>query len=211
MYIPPSGKAGTGVDGSVGGLGTRGTIDSGPQVEGLQVRKRARVDTMEDAPIGPEPPVTREDRPEETEDQHAVRALLAGAEEGDGPERPMVDMIPISSARRGPMEDDAFKRDVDELPNEATLQEYEHIPVSQFGMAMLCGMGWKPGKSASWNKKGGIVEPWLPLSRPALLGIGAKEHKIFDNGSVGRRTPFRGERKYIPLVCEELDRSSSLR
>ena len=30
----------------------------------------------------------------------------------------MVDMIPISSARRGPMEDDAFKQDVDELPNE---------------------------------------------------------------------------------------------
>ena len=89
--------------------------------------------------------------------------------------------------------------------------EYEHIPVSQFGMAMLCGMGWKPGKSASRNKKGGIVEPWLPPSRPALLGIGAKEHEIFDNGSGGRRTPFRPERKYIPLVCKELDRSSSSR
>jgi len=211
MYVPPGGEAGTGVDGSVGGLGTRDTINSGPQVEGLQIRKRARVDAMEDAPIEPEPPVTREDQPEETEDQHAIRALLADAEEGDGPEGPAVDIIPISSARRGPTEDDAFKQDLDELPDEATLRDYERIPVSQFGMAMLRGMGWKPGEPASRNKKGGIVEPWLPPSRPALLGIGAKEREVFDDGSGGRRTPSRPERKYVPLVRKESDRSSSPR
>jgi len=211
MYVPPGGEAGTGVDGSVGGLGTRDTVNSGPQMEGLQMRKRARVDTMEDPPIEPEPPVTEEDQPEETEDQHAIRAILADAEGGDGPEGAMVDIIPISSARRGPTEDDAFKQDLDELPDEATLHDYERIPVSQFGMAMLRGMGWKPGEPASRNKKGGIVEPWLPPSRPALLGIGAKEREIFDDGSGGRRTPSRPERKYVPLVRKESDRSSSPR
>jgi len=210
MYVPPGGEAGTGADGSVGGLGTRDMINSGPQVEGLQMRKRARVGTMEDAPIEPEPPVTREDEPEETEDQHAIRALLADAEEGDGPDGPTVDIIPMSSAQR-PTEDDALKQDLDELPDEATLRDYERIPVSQFGMAMLRGMGWKPGEPASRNKKGGIVEPWLPPSRPALLGIGAKEREIFDDGGGGKRTASRPERKYVPLVRKESDRSSSPR
>jgi hypothetical protein len=211
MYVPPGGEAGTGVGGSVGGLGTRDTINSGLQLEGLQRRKRARVDAIEGAAIEPEPPIAREDRPEETEDQRAIRALLADADGGDGPEGPTVDIIPISSTRHAPTEDDAFKQDLDELPDEATLQDYDRIPVSQFGMAMLRGMGWKPGEPASRNKKGGIVEPWLPPSRPALLGIGAKEREIFDDGSGGRRTASRPERKYVPLVRKESERSSSPR
>ena len=79
----------------------------------------------------------------------------------------MVDTIPLTnggSAHRGPTEDDAFKQDVDELPNEASLADYERVPVAQFGAALLRGMGWKPGEPASRNKKRGIVEPWLPPS-----------------------------------------------
>ena len=207
MYVPPAGQAGTGADGSVGGLGTRDTINSGPQVEGLQLRKRARLDTAEDMAVDPDPSaVTAKERPEETEDQRAIRALLAGAEGDDGPEGPMVDIIPLAndgSVRRGPTEDDAFKQDVDELPNEATLADYERIPVAQFGAALLRGMGWKPGEPASRNKKRGIVEPWLPTSRPALLGIGAKEREVLDDGSGGRRAPSRPERKYVPLIRRE--------
>jgi hypothetical protein len=38
----------------------------------------------------------------------------------------------------------------------------------------------------------GIVKPWLPTARPALLGIGAKERKIFNDGSgQSRSTPPR--------------------
>ncbi|KAI9465994.1 DExH-box splicing factor binding site-domain-containing protein [Lactarius psammicola] len=215
MYVPSAGQAGTGADGSVGGLGTRDTINSGPQVEGLQLRKRARLDTAEDMAVEPEPSaVTAEERPEETEDQRAIRALLASAEGDDGDERPTIDTIPLTnggSARRGPTEDDAFKQDVDELPNEASLADYERVPVAQFGAALLRGMGWKPGEPASRNKKRGIVEPWLPPSRPALLGIGAKERETFDDGSGGRRTPSRPDRKYVPLVRRESsDGSTSL-
>jgi len=216
MYVPPSGEAGTGADGSVGGLGTKDAINSGPQIEGLHMRKRARVDTMQDGPVEPEPPITTEDQPAEaeTEDQRAIRALLAGAEGHDGPEGPMVDIISManrSSVRPVPTEDDAFKQDVDELPDEATLEDYERVPVSQFGAALLRGMGWKPGEPASRNKNRGIVEPWLPPSRPALLGIGAKEREVFDDGSDRRRGPSRPERRYVPVLRKESDRSSSPR
>ena len=205
MYVPPAGQAGTGADGSVGGLGTRDTINSGPQVEGLQLRKRARLDDMA---VEPESSAvtSQEQQPEETEDQRAIRALLASTEGGDGHEAPMVDVIPLTNgdpARRGPTEDDAFKQDIDELPREATLSDYERVPVAQFGAALLRGMGWKPGEPASRNKKRGIVEPWLPSSRPALLGIGAKEREVFDDGSSGRRKPSRPERKYVPLLRKE--------
>ena len=216
MFIPPSGEAGTGADGSVGGLGTKDAINSGPQIEGLHMRKRARVDTMQDGPVEPEPPITTEDQPAEaeTEDQRAIRALLAGAEGHDGPEGPMVDIISManrSSVRPVPTEDDAFKQDVDELPDEATLEDYERVPVSQFGATLLRGMGWKPGEPASRNKNRGIVEPWLPPSRPALLGIGAKEREVFDDGSDRRRGPSRPERRYVPVLRKESDRSSSPR
>ena len=205
MYVPPAGQAGTGADGSVGGLGTRDTINSGPQVEGLQFRKRARLDTAEDMAVEFEPSaVTTKEKPEDTEDQRAIRALLAGAEGDDGHEAPLVDVIPLTNgARQVPTEDDAFKQDVDELPSEATLADYERVPVAQFGAALLRGMGWKPGEPASRNKKRGIVEPWLPPSRPALLGIGAKEREVFDDGSSGKRAPSRPERKYVPLVRKE--------
>ncbi|KAH9030656.1 hypothetical protein EDB85DRAFT_1962426 [Lactarius pseudohatsudake] len=42
---PPASQAGTGADGSVGGLGTRDTIKSRPHVDILQLHRRARLDT----------------------------------------------------------------------------------------------------------------------------------------------------------------------
>ncbi|KAI0058579.1 hypothetical protein BV25DRAFT_1830033 [Artomyces pyxidatus] len=206
MYVPPGGHAGTGKDGSVGGLGTKDTINSGPQMEGLQVRKRVKVETHveEDA----EMVKVEEKAEEETEEQRAIRALLAG---DDGNSGPVIDIIPTTNAdtfgRRGPTEDDAFKQDVEELPDEATLDDYERVPVSQFGAALLRGMGWKEGQAASTRRKG-MVEPWLPAARPALLGIGAKEKEVFDDGS-GKRRPGGGrpDKKYIPVIKKEANGS----
>ncbi|KAH9004921.1 hypothetical protein EDB86DRAFT_2825307 [Lactarius hatsudake] len=47
--------AGTGVDGGVGGLATRDIIKSGPQVDVLQLHKRARLDTAEDMVVNSSP------------------------------------------------------------------------------------------------------------------------------------------------------------
>ncbi|TBU25907.1 DExH-box splicing factor binding site-domain-containing protein, partial [Dichomitus squalens] len=204
LYVPPSAAATTGADGSVGGLGTRDSINSGPQLSGLQARKRVKVEESEDEPmsdaIAPETPQSVQDvKAEETEDQKALRAILASASSGDdaGVDGPHIDVIPVVT------EDDAYKQDVEELPEPATLEDYERVPVSQFGAALLRGMGWKEGQAASRKNKG-LVEPWLPQARPALLGIGAKEKEVFDDGSKGKRgAKARPERRYVPVIKKE--------
>ncbi|KAJ3500618.1 hypothetical protein NLJ89_g9714 [Agrocybe chaxingu] len=81
QYVPTSAAAPTGADGSVGGLGTRDTINSGPVLSGLQLKKKVvKTEEEEDAVMQE----TTEDVEmqaveEETEDQKALRAILAAA------------------------------------------------------------------------------------------------------------------------------------
>ena len=203
MYVPPSAAATTGADGSVGGLGTRDTINSGPQMSGLQTRKRVKLEDTQDERMPNDgaaaPQLKKEMKEEETDDQRALRAILASAASGDDAsiDGPRIDIIPAVT------EGDAFKQDVVELPDEASLEDYERVPVSQFGAALLRGMGWKEGQAASRKNKG-LVEPWLPQSRPALLGIGAKEREVFDDGSKGKKgVKARPERRYVPVIKKE--------
>ncbi|KAI9065321.1 hypothetical protein FKP32DRAFT_1674958 [Trametes sanguinea] len=209
LYVPPSAGAKTGADGSVGGLGTRDTINSGPQAAGLQVKKRIKLEeadgSMQDADSAQDTAESAEIKTEvkaeeETDDQRALRAILASAASGGdaGIDSPQIDIIPAAPPVS---EDDAYKQDVEELPEPASLEDYERVPVSQFGAALLRGMGWKEGTAAS--KKGkGLVEPWLPQSRPALLGIGAKEKEVFDDGSK-KKGKARPERRYVPVIKKE--------
>jgi len=212
LYVPPSGAAVTGADGSVGGLGTRDAINSGPQLSGLQPVSNKRIKTEEDVEMDeetstppPAEPLKVGPKEEETEDQKALRLLLAGDDPSEGQ---TIDIIPP------PSEDDAYKQDVAELPDSADLDAYERVPVSQFGAALLRGMGWKEGEAATRRvgkngEKKGMVEPWLPTARPALLGIGAKEKEVFDDGSKtgkkGSGTKRRGkpDTKYMPLLKVE--------
>ncbi|KAI0341328.1 hypothetical protein BDW22DRAFT_1358817 [Trametopsis cervina] len=200
LYVPPSAAAETGADGSVGGLGTKDTINSGPQLSGIQQRKRVKVeeDAMQIEVEETIAAAVAESVPkeEETEDQKAIRALIANASGEDGGlNGPVVDIIPAAT------EDDAYRQDVEELPEPATLDDYERVPVSQFGAALLRGMGWKEGTAASRKGKG-PVEPWLPTARPALLGIGAKEKEVFDDGSQRKKKTFV-DKRYIPVIKKE--------
>lgn len=54
---------------------------------------------------------------------------------------------------------------------ESTLKDYESIPVADYGMAMLRGMGWVPGKGI--GKEGRTVTADVPLPRPRGMGLGA--------------------------------------
>ena len=197
MYVPESGRAAvTGADGTVGGLGTRDSINSGPQAVGLQVKQKrlasevGEVD-MQEAEVEIKPQV------EESEDQLALRALLAGAAgEGNEDSASRIAIIPIT-------EDEALRQDIDELPDPATLDDYTDMPVSEFGAAMLRGMGWKGDGKGKKN-----VQPWLPQSRPALLGIGAKEKEVFDDGSK-KRLFGKPDKKYIPVIKKERPTGSS--
>ena len=92
MFVPPSARGTTiGADGSVGGLGTKDAINSGPRLVGLQVMGRKAVAEIEaEADVNEETP-----KIEETEDQKAIRALLASATSEGDQECPRIDSIPV--------------------------------------------------------------------------------------------------------------------
>ncbi|KAG1782272.1 DExH-box splicing factor binding site-domain-containing protein, partial [Suillus placidus] len=205
-FIPDSAKASTGVDGSIGGLGMRDTINSGPQLSGIKFgNKELKVDTTTTS-IDGETNMTIEEHVnailEETEDQKALRALLAG----DMDSAPQIDSIPVP-----PSETDALQQDVADLLDVATIDDHARVPITAFGAAMLRGMGWVDGgavTSSERAKKNALVEPYLPKSRPALLGIGAKEQEVLDDGS--KKKKRRGdEKRYVPLVKQESSREES--
>lgn len=98
-----------------------------------------------------------------TDDQLALEALL-----GEKPKSTLVLPAVVT-------EEQAFKRDYDSAPDMATLEEYEAIPVEEFGAAFLRGMGWKDGEQIGRRRAEQTSKPRLLERRPALLGIGAKE------------------------------------
>ncbi|KAF9481574.1 hypothetical protein BDN70DRAFT_912208 [Pholiota conissans] len=199
-YVPPSAAAVTGKDGSVGGLGTRDSINSGPVLSGLQIRSKhtTGAHTVPEN-NGEDEDVKMEDaKEEETEDQKALRAILAEAGGEAMQEGPTIDIIPTPIS-----EADALKQDVEELPDVATLADYARVPVSQFGAALLRGMGWKEGTAATRKPGKGLIEPYIPAARPALLGIGAKEQEVYDDGSKKSNKKVRPERRYVPIIKQE--------
>jgi hypothetical protein len=101
---------------------------------------------------------------QETEDveQEALDALMGNSSTGKS--KLVIERGPVRVT-----EDDAFRRDFHNAPNESTLEDYEAMPIEEFGAALLRGMGWdgKPrGTKVRQVKR-----------RPNLLGLGAKELK----------------------------------
>lgn len=47
----------------------------------------------------------------------------------------------------------AFRDDVENRPEETTMEEYEKIPVDEFGAALLRGLGWSEGEGIGRNRK----------------------------------------------------------
>nr|XP_015923098.1 G-patch domain and KOW motifs-containing protein isoform X2 [Parasteatoda tepidariorum] len=64
------------------------------------------------------------------------------------------------------------KLDVSLRAQESTLEDYEKVPVEQFGLAMLRGMGWKEGMAIGARNKE-CVKPIEVKLRPKGLGLGA--------------------------------------
>ncbi|XP_071961562.1 G-patch domain and KOW motifs-containing protein-like [Antedon mediterranea] len=63
------------------------------------------------------------------------------------------------------------KLDVSIRPDEATDANYDEVPITQFGLAMLRGMGWKEGEGI--GKKTEVVKMLEPKPRPKGQGLGA--------------------------------------
>jgi G patch domain/KOW motif-containing protein len=66
-----------------------------------------------------------------------------------------------------------FQGDLEKLPQDVSVdsQVYKSVPISEFGAAMLRGMGWTGASDKSDSKKGGFDPATMP--RPSRLGLGA--------------------------------------
>ncbi|KAI9735791.1 MAG: hypothetical protein M1818_006400 [Claussenomyces sp. TS43310] len=111
--------------------------------------------------------------PEKTDDERAIEALMGI--EGDKKHPDLVipavgtDLDGESLSPPG-NEEDAFRRAIRNAPDVSTLEDYERVPVEEFGAALLRGMGWKEGV----NK---VERPKDVKRRQNLLGLGARELK----------------------------------
>jgi len=77
-------------------------------------------------------------------------------------------IIPTASANQS--EESVYRAAVAAAPDTSTLEDYERVPIEEFGAALLRGMGWdgkEKGKSGRKEVK----------RRQNLLGLGAKELK----------------------------------
>lgn len=132
-----------------------------------------------------EPEVKREPL---TLEEQALQAILAGeAAQESAEEKAQREMVISMQANRTlgtPLtEAQAFRRDVAELPEEvsarhaieqgditdglqSTMDDFEAVPISAFGIAALRGMGWDPNSSDN-------VKVREVVRRPQLLGLGA--------------------------------------
>lgn len=142
---------------------------------------------------------------ENTEEELAIKALLAEVEEKKTESNLVLPMPSDTNLRtnvRPLTEDELYRRDILSLPDPATLEEYENVPVEEFGNALLRGMGWKEGEGIGKNKKEASI-PNKMIRRSQFLGIGAKEYQAEQNevGTYQKNgTKKRIDMTYIPLV-----------
>lgn len=211
---------------SQGGMGTRDVINDSVVVGGLEVAKKSTTTTEVEMDVDGEGATTvvavvEEEEstttagflpsvPPETEEERAIRELIAG-EQVHAPVELSVIFPSAGDSRTAPLDEaDAFRRDLLTRPDESTLDDYARVPVGQFGAALLRGMGWKEGTAASRTGRKGPTEAFVPTSRPALLGIGAKPITDVlgeEKGKNGKpvRKDRRDEMKFVPLVKRERD------
>ncbi|KAH6927552.1 hypothetical protein HPB50_005669 [Hyalomma asiaticum] len=117
-----------------------------------------------------------EDKAELTLEQQAIKEILADAANGQNSESKGTskDMtIPLLMQNKVP---DGYetddKVDVSLRAEESTLEDYESVPIEEYGLAMLRGMGWNPGKPIG-ARCTQIAKPIEAVMRPKGLGLGA--------------------------------------
>ncbi|KAF8859206.1 hypothetical protein BDZ45DRAFT_673474 [Acephala macrosclerotiorum] len=148
---------------------------------GLSVRKRVKVDdepvheengeeanTAENGHTNGESRKEAEEEKPKTADEEALAALLGQDKVKKGPDLVIGPSNPDFAPPPPMSETDAYRRAIEVAPDVSTLEDYERIPVEEFGAALLRGMGWK-GESHGKVKD--------VKRRQNLLGLGAKELK----------------------------------
>ncbi|KAI7883702.1 hypothetical protein K492DRAFT_205224, partial [Lichtheimia hyalospora FSU 10163] len=157
---------------------------------GLQVQTRSTttstVDQQESTLVTDtiEDDTTVEERVK-TLDEQAAEALVKEATQGEDENVERM-VIPAKD------ETEAFREDVKTRPDEATMEDYERVPVDQFGAALLRGLGWKEGEGIGRNRKNmPLPKPFEPAKqREALLGLGAKPEDVANGKKKDRRSAY---------------------
>ena len=124
--------------------------------------------------------------PENRFDMDAPAALPGGTEDENGEaedgikyglsvrKAPIADVADDRASDKPLIDREAQKlrEDLETLPDVATEEDYDSMPVEDFGLALLRGMGWEKGKPIGRNAKG-LVEPVEFVPRQGRLGLGA--------------------------------------
>ncbi|XP_054423088.1 G-patch domain and KOW motifs-containing protein-like [Pteronotus mesoamericanus] len=88
--------------------------------------------------------------------------------------------IPVLQKRCAPSEEGTdSEAHTETAPKEA---DYEAVPVEAYGLAMLRGMGWKPGQGIG-RTFSQVVKPRVNMLRPKGLGLGANLTEIWAQAS----------------------------
>lgn len=136
------------------------------------------------------PPATEE---EDTVLSQAVKELIAESRksEQDDSGAGQTISIPLLMQNRAPVGyEDGDKVNVDLRPESAEPADYETVPVEQYGMAMLRGMGWKEGEGIGKTFKQDI-KPLEQKLRPKGLGLGADRSVLKDLEPQKPRKPLK--------------------
>ncbi|OAP54931.1 hypothetical protein AYL99_10631 [Fonsecaea erecta] len=142
-----------------------------------------------------------------TADEEALQALL---DDGSGKPRSNAVISIQQNMRLSPQDETQdFRDDVASRPDSSTLEEYAAMPVEEFGMAMLRGMGQKRranGELIDLTSKNDN-NPRKLRKQEGFLGIGAKAAPGSDIelgawGKADMRKNTKGEGFFTPLMRE---------
>lgn len=139
---------------------------------------------------GDEPDTNDEDEKPKSADQEALDALTGNPEDEAKKRRLVISSATDAHDSSQVTEDDAYQRDVRDVGIDNTLNDYDEVPVEEFGAALLRGMGWD-GKERGAKRR-------EVKNRQNLLGLGAKQLKEAEELGAwtqkGRRDPARRPR-----------------
>ena len=179
------------------------------RASGLQLAKSSTDDITTTGHTNGDNIVSNEHAKEMTEDECALQALL---QDGDRERQTNAVIIQAGNARpQGIDETDDFRADVASRPEVPTLDEYAAMPVEEFGLAMLRGMGRKRkanGEIVNYGDNEAKKVPKPREVRQGYLGIGAKAAPGADTelgawGKADMRKNKKGEGLYTPVMLRD--------
>lgn len=191
--------------------------DEVSKASGLQYAKRdASTAVAEAQPTetangkGNNPPEPTQER---TEDEIALQALLHDGGGGSKSTAIILQKGNTNLVSPEPIDElGDYRADVASRPDSATLDEYEAMPVEEFGLALLRGMGTKrkaSGLVANLGDTNGTA-PKVREPRPGYLGIGAKPAPGMEEiGAWGKAAMRKGMKSqtgdglYTPVMLKD--------